>query len=174
MSFCVNKSWSIFLSFFLRVDRAWILASSKLAALTFTCIECFLSRGEHLCKFIGTKESVCIRKEFNSHRTGLGHQHGRRFIVSHLIYPMVSAMTSYGSLTSQSIFCFWATFDWNGFPINDQSIHEKLTCLFIFWETMFTIGESQAISYANGSEQQTQERRFQQPAVNPRRGRFDI
>ena len=30
--------------------------------------------------FIGTKESVCIRKEFNSQRTGLEHQHGRRFI----------------------------------------------------------------------------------------------
>ena len=44
-------------------------------------IECFHSRGQHLCKFIGTKESVCIRKEFNSHRTGLGHQHGHRFIV---------------------------------------------------------------------------------------------
>ena len=41
-------------------------------------IKCFHSRGQHLCKFIGTKESVCIRKEFNSHRTGLGHQHGRR------------------------------------------------------------------------------------------------
>ena len=37
---------------------------------------------------------------------------------------------------------------------------------------MFTIGESQAISHANGTEQQTQERRIQQPAVNPRRGRF--
>ena len=44
-------------------------------------IECFHSRGQHLCKFIGTKESVYIRKEFNSHRTSLGHQHGRRFIV---------------------------------------------------------------------------------------------
>ena len=44
-------------------------------------IECFHSRGQDLCKFIGTKESVCKRKEFNSHRTGLGHQHGRRFIV---------------------------------------------------------------------------------------------
>ena len=31
-------------------------------------IECFHSRGQHLCKFIGTKQSVCIRKEFNSHR----------------------------------------------------------------------------------------------------------
>ena len=29
----------------------------------------------------GNKESVCIRKEFNSHRIGLGYQHGRRFIV---------------------------------------------------------------------------------------------
>ena len=44
--------------------------------------ECFHSRGQHICKFIGTKESVWIRKEFNSQRTGLGHQHGRRFIVS--------------------------------------------------------------------------------------------
>ena len=44
-------------------------------------IECFHSRGQHLCKFIETKELVCIRKEFNSHRIGLGHQHGRHFIV---------------------------------------------------------------------------------------------
>ena len=44
-------------------------------------IECFHSRGQHLCKFIGTKECVCVRKEFNSQRISLGHQHGRRFIV---------------------------------------------------------------------------------------------
>ena len=44
-------------------------------------IDCFHSRGKHLCKFIRTKESVYIRKEFNSRRTSLGHQHGRRFIV---------------------------------------------------------------------------------------------
>ena len=44
-------------------------------------ILCFHSRSQHLCKFIGTKESVYLRKEFNSHRTGLGHKHGRRFIV---------------------------------------------------------------------------------------------
>ena len=44
-------------------------------------IECFHSHGQHLCKFIGTKESVCIRKEYNSKRIGLGHQHGRRVIV---------------------------------------------------------------------------------------------
>ena len=44
-------------------------------------IECFHSRGQRLCKFNETKESVCIRKEFNSHRIGLGHQQGRRFIV---------------------------------------------------------------------------------------------
>ena len=29
-------------------------------------ILCFHSRGQHLCKFIRTKESLCIRKEFNS------------------------------------------------------------------------------------------------------------
>ena len=44
-------------------------------------IECFHSRGQHLCKCFGTKEIICIRKEFISHRIGLGHQHGRRFIV---------------------------------------------------------------------------------------------
>ena len=44
-------------------------------------IECFHSRGQHLCKFIGTKGSVCIRKEFNSQRIVLGHQHGRRDVM---------------------------------------------------------------------------------------------
>ena len=44
-------------------------------------IECFHSHGQHICKFIETKESVCIRKEFNSYRIGLEHQHGHRFIV---------------------------------------------------------------------------------------------
>jgi len=44
-------------------------------------IERFHSRDHHLCKFIGTKESICIRKEINSHRTGLRNQHGRCFIV---------------------------------------------------------------------------------------------
>ena len=55
-------------------------------------IECFHSRGQHLCKFMGTKKSVYIRKEFNSHRIGLGHQHGRRFIV----LGHVAAVTSLG------------------------------------------------------------------------------
>ena len=34
---------------------------------------CFNSRGQQPCKFIGTKESVYIRKELNSHR--IGHFH---------------------------------------------------------------------------------------------------
>ena len=49
--------------------------------LSVQSIECFHSRDQYLCKFIGTKESVCIRKEFNSQRIFLGDQHGRRFIV---------------------------------------------------------------------------------------------
>ena len=44
-------------------------------------VECFHSRDQHLHKFMGTKESVYIGKEINSHRTGLEHQHGRRFVV---------------------------------------------------------------------------------------------
>ena len=54
------------------------LASNRLERLA---IECFHSRGQHLCKFIGTKESVYIRKEFNSHRTGLGHKYGRHDVM---------------------------------------------------------------------------------------------
>ena len=44
-------------------------------------IERFHSLGQHLCKSIGTNESVYIRKKFNSHWIGLVHQHGCRFIV---------------------------------------------------------------------------------------------
>ena len=43
-------------------------------------IERFYSSGQ-LYKFIGTKGSVYIRKEFNSHRICLELQHGRHFII---------------------------------------------------------------------------------------------
>ena len=56
-------------------------ARAKVVVLLHQPIECFHSRGQHLCKCFGTKEIICIRKEFISHRIGLGHQHGRRFIV---------------------------------------------------------------------------------------------
>ena len=46
-----------------------------------TAIERFHSRDQHLCKFTGTNERICKRKEGNSQRTALEHQHGRRFIV---------------------------------------------------------------------------------------------
>ena len=51
------------------------------AAIVGSTIERFHSCGQQLCKFIGTKESFYIRKEFNSYRIGLGHQHGCHFIV---------------------------------------------------------------------------------------------
>ena len=41
-------------------------------------VERFHSRGQRLCKFVGTKESVYIRKEFNSHWIVLEHQYGCR------------------------------------------------------------------------------------------------
>ena len=64
-----------FCNFWSLVGRPWSCADAR------KNIECFHSRDQYLCKFIGTKESVYIRKEFNSHRIGLEHQHGRRFIV---------------------------------------------------------------------------------------------
>ena len=38
----------------------------KIFHILINLIECFHSHGQHLGKFIGTKQSVCIRKEFNS------------------------------------------------------------------------------------------------------------
>ena len=55
------------------------VADGRFPCLSF--IECFHSRGQHLCKFMGIDESVCIRKESTSQKIGLGHQHDRRFIV---------------------------------------------------------------------------------------------
>ena len=46
-------------------------------------------------------------------------------------------------------------------------IHERLLCLLIVCETMFTIGESRTISHPNDTELQAQ-----QVPANPRRGRF--
>ena len=62
-------------------DISIFLTNRPQFSMVYTLIECFHSRVQYLCKFIGTKESVCIRKEFNSQRIGLGHQNGRRFIV---------------------------------------------------------------------------------------------
>ena len=45
------------------------------------CMERIHSRGQHLCKFMGTKEMFYIRKESNPQRICLENQHGRRFIV---------------------------------------------------------------------------------------------
>ena len=68
-----NPSWSWWPS---HVAQVWLFIDRVAVH-----IERFHSRGQHLCKFIGTKESICIRKEFNSHRTGLGHKHGHHFTV---------------------------------------------------------------------------------------------
>ena len=44
-------------------------------------IERFNSRDYRPYRFTETKESICIKIEFNSQRFSLGHQHGRHFFV---------------------------------------------------------------------------------------------
>ena len=44
-------------------------------------IERFHSHGQYLFKCMGTKQIVYVRKEFNSDRICLEHQHGHCFIV---------------------------------------------------------------------------------------------
>ena len=46
-------------------------------------MEHFHSRGQDLCKYITTNESVYIRKEINSRRIGLGHQRGLFSVLGH-------------------------------------------------------------------------------------------
>ena len=46
--------------------------------LTHAHTKCPPVRVQHLRQFIGTKESVYIRKELTSHRIGFEDQHGRR------------------------------------------------------------------------------------------------
>ena len=90
----VYASWKV-LKICLRVSKRWLWSFRKsvrhfpreqllhdvTTVLKFRDIERFHSRDQHLCKFMGTKESVYIREEINSHRIDLEHQHGCRFIV---------------------------------------------------------------------------------------------
>ena len=64
---------------FLRGDPVYVMKGIHQRGLIL--LKHNYSRGQHICKFIETKESVCIRKEFNSHWIVLVHQNGRRFIV---------------------------------------------------------------------------------------------
>ena len=57
----------------------------------------------------GNKGSVYIRKQFNSHRIGLGHQHGRRDVTVRIIITMMMMMMmimmilAIGNTTHQNI-----------------------------------------------------------------------
>ena len=44
-------------------------------------VECFHLRDYRPYWYTETKESICIKIEFNSQRFSLGHQHGRHFFV---------------------------------------------------------------------------------------------
>ena len=68
---------------------------------------------------------------------------------SYCIYPMVSAMTSYSSLTSRRIFVSRQHSTESDFEFPSMPKVFTKSCLFIVCKTMFTIGESQAISHAN-------------------------
>ena len=76
-SLCLSLFWELrdkgdvkYLHF---VPEAWESCYNFNLSNVGSSIECFHSRGQHLCKFIGTKEGVFIRKELKPHRTGLGH-----------------------------------------------------------------------------------------------------
>ena len=89
----INKHWSF------SVNETGTLSFEFVVTSNQKVIEYFHSRGQHLCRFtpVGTIESVYIWKEFNSHRTGLGHKHGRRFIVLGHKYGRHDVMLAYDS-----------------------------------------------------------------------------
>ena len=78
-SCCVLRQYSVRL-FFLRKTCDFHIETTQPRPLGLP-VERFHSRGQHLCKFITTKESVYIRKEFYCQRIGLKHQHGRRDVM---------------------------------------------------------------------------------------------
>ena len=61
------------------------------------------------CKFIGTKETVYIRKEFNSHRISLVRQHCRRFNVFKNQYGCYDVMCIF-ALHAFTIGCMYLEF----------------------------------------------------------------
>ena len=74
----------------------------------------FRSRDQLLCKFIGTKESVYLRKEFNSHKTGLEHQHGRLFIVFIVFFLLLwSPLRHMKTLYTKQIIIQYNTIQYN-------------------------------------------------------------
>ena len=79
---------------FVRSISVHTIKSNKTAFQAWRIL-CFHSRDQHLCKFIGIKESVYIRKEFNSHRISLEHQNGRRFIALGRKYGRHDVMWKY-------------------------------------------------------------------------------
>ena len=88
-------------------------------------IECFHSRGQHLCKFIKTKESVCMRKEFNSLRTGLGHQHGRRFIVLGHQYGRRDVMWKHSIGVKANKLVLWTRYKFVQIPVCQGAFFKK-------------------------------------------------
>ena len=79
---CRNRSEITVLLCKQRLSPVWLSCRRKAIWYRAFSRARFHSRGQYLLgKFIGTKESVCRRKEFNSLTIGLVHQHGRRFIV---------------------------------------------------------------------------------------------
>ena len=69
------------LSFVLRAPEGEMIRTPLVIFHQSYVIELFHSSGQQLCKFIGTDERFLHEKKVKTFRTGLGHQHGRRFIV---------------------------------------------------------------------------------------------
>ena len=63
--------------------------------------ESFHSRGQYLWQLSRTKESVCLRKEFNSHRIGLENQHGHCL----LFWNTKMTAASFLAVSDFSTFC---------------------------------------------------------------------
>ena len=140
--------------------EAWFLASCKLATLIFTYIYHFLvpwppyyvrptrfgSRGPR--KFFRSSRirhrNALTERAWKDAVQGLGN-----------IYPMVSAMTSYRSLTSRPILVSGQHSTESDFEFPSMTKALMKSCLFIVCKKMFTIGESKPLLMQ--TEQQTQE-----------------
>ena len=95
-------------------------------------IELFHSRGQHLCKFIETKESVLHPKKFHyPHRIGLKHQYGRRFIILEHQYDRRNVMCK-ASIQSRSCCSLEALTAFVSHVQHKTQIREKTTVGFLY------------------------------------------
>ena len=97
----------------------------------------------------GARSRSALAKTINNlvtRKARVGHSELQTRSAHVCIYPMVSAMTSYSNFYVTAHVLFLGSKTRAQFMLNSWRAREVLMCLLIVCETVFTIGESRAVS----------------------------